>query len=303
MTRTQGAVIRVGFAPDQPWKREGTDLLRAVSGGLLFGVPLLYTMEVWWTGARTSPPQTAVVLAALFVPAFVLNKTAGFRQARDVRVVDALADTVETVAVGVVVTTLVLVLLRQIRLDTPLAVVVGTVLYESIPFCLGVGVARHFLQGTRAGGDADARPGAHSSRRSQGGEPDALRGTLADIGATTIGAVFISLSIAPTDEVPMIAATMSPQWVLVFIGASLLVSYAIVFAAGFAGQERRHAQEGVLQNPITETVACYLVALTVAGVTLWLFQRGLDPWSDVVTRVVILGFPAAVGGAAGRLAV
>lgn len=39
------------------WAAEATDVVRAVSGGLLFGVPLLYTMEVWFTGSHASPAQ------------------------------------------------------------------------------------------------------------------------------------------------------------------------------------------------------------------------------------------------------
>lgn len=282
-----------------PWKAELSDLVRAMSGGLLFGVPLLYTMEVWWTGERTSPQQMAVVLALLFVPAFVLNKTAGFRTSRDVRLVDAAADTIETLAVGMVVTAVVLVLLRQINIDTPTGSIVGMVLYESFPFCLGVGVARHFLTGSR---DTEEEPGDDGTD-SDGADENALNETLADVGATTIGAVFVSLTIAPTDEIPMIAAGIDPLWLLVFVVASLLISYAIVFAAGFSGEERRRAQRGIFQKPITETVACYLVALAVAVVMLWVFRRGLDPWADGVTRVVILGLPAAIGGAAGRLAI
>jgi putative integral membrane protein (TIGR02587 family) len=260
-------------------------------------------MEVWWTGAHSSPAQMAILLSLLFVPAFVLNKTAGFRTARDVRLGDALADTVETVAIGVVVTTTVLVLLRQITLDTPLPAAVGMVLYESIPFCLGAGVARHFLRGSRdLNDDSSDDSGAHGGDHRTSAGAGELNGTLADLGATTIGAVFIAISIAPTDEVPMIASSMKEGWLLLFIAASLLISYSIVFVAGFSGQDRRASQEGIFQRPITETMACYLVALVVAALMLWVFQRAVEPTPDLLTRVVILGLPASVGGAAGRLA-
>jgi putative integral membrane protein (TIGR02587 family) len=283
------------------WASQLTDLVRAASGGLLFGVPLLYTMEVWWTGARSSPQQMAVLLALLFVPAFVLNKTAGFRTARDVHVSDAVADTIETVAVGVVLTATVLVLLRQITGETPVSAAVGMVLYESIPFCLGAGVARHFLHGSRDQDDdeTEVNDDNEGDGHSRGGE---LNATLADIGATAIGATFIAISIAPTDEVPMIASAVGPAWLLLLIAASLVISYAIVFVAGFSGQERREAQEGIFQRPLTETMACYVVALIVSAVMLWVFRRGVDPTPEALTRVVVLGLPAAVGGAAGRLA-
>jgi putative integral membrane protein (TIGR02587 family) len=271
---------------------EVTNVVRAASGGLLFGVPLLYTMEVWWTGTHTTPTQMLTVLAVLALPVLVLNKTAGFRAARDVRVRDAIADTVEAIAVGLVVTTVVLMLLHEITVDTPLRTALGKVVYECVPFCLGVGLARHFLHGVRSGPEDE-----------ETSDDSKLSPTLADLGATILGAAFISLSIAPTDEVPMISSSMTPTSLLVLMAASLATSYAIVFAAGFSGQDDRHTDEGAFQRPLAETLVSYLVALVVSALLLWLFQRGDAPWSDLLTRVVVLGFPAAVGGAAGRLAV
>jgi putative integral membrane protein (TIGR02587 family) len=275
--------------------------VRAASGGLLFGVPLLYTMEVWWTGTHTTPLQMLTVLGLLALPVLVLNKTAGFRAKRDVRIRDAIGDTVEAIAVGIVVTAGVLMLLHEITPDTPLRTALGKVVYESVPFCLGVGLARHFLHGVRSGPEDDEDGGSGSGDSSS--DASTLSPTLADLGATILGAAFISLSIAPTDEVPMIASAMTPTAMLVLIAASLATSYAIVFVAGFANQEARHAHEGAFQRPLAETLVSYLVALVVAALLLWLFQRGLTPWTDFLTRVVVLGFPAAVGGAAGRLAV
>jgi putative integral membrane protein (TIGR02587 family) len=283
-----------------PWERELLDLVRAASGGLLFGVPLLYTMEVWWTGQHTSPEQMLLVLLLLSIPVLALNRTAGFRAKRDVLLRDAAADTVETIAVGIAVTFVVLVLLRQVTLDSSLTSTLGTVVYESVPFCLGVGLARHFLQGRRGGSGDDAGSGSDLADS----PPDtALHPTLSDLAATSLGAVFVALSIAPTDEVPMIAAATSPAWLLGLIAGSLASSYGIVFVAGFRDQERRHNQEGAFQHPVTETVVSYLVALAMAGLLLWSFQRGVDPPEDLLARTIVLGFPAAIGGAAGRLAV
>jgi putative integral membrane protein (TIGR02587 family) len=311
-SRSTGAAgqTAAGQTAAGPWRAEAVELVRGASGGLLFGVPLLYTMEVWWTGSRSSPAQTGAVLALLFVPAYVLNRTAGFRTSRDTRTIDAVADTIETVAIGLVITAAVLVLLRQITVDTPRSAALGMILYECIPFTLGVGVAGQFLRGSRVGvgddsGDAD-RGGDRQDRRDRharaDGDEGAVNGTIADVGATVIGAIFIALSIAPTDEIPMIAASMSAAWLILFAVASLVVSYAIVFVAGFSGQERRHAQEGIFQHPVTETMVSYLAALVVSGVILWLFQRETAPWDDFQARILILALPASIGGAAGRLA-
>ena len=283
-----------------PWHREIVEIVRAVSGGLLFGVPLLYTMEVWWIGSHTEPVQMLVVVAMSSVPVFLLNLTSGFRTRANVRLRDAVADTVETVAIGIVVTAVVLVMLREIALDSPLVETLGKVLYEAMPFCLGVALAAHLLHGDR--NDADDT-GDAKNEASSDANTGKLHATLADLGATAIGATFICLSIAATDEVPMLASAMSPAWLLVVIVSSLAASYAVVFVADFSRQDQRHAHEGVFQRPASETIACYLVSLIIAAALLWFFQRDLQPWNDGLARVIVLGFPATIGGAAGRLAI
>src|SRR5213075_2192744 len=99
--------------------------------------------------------QVLAVLALLVIPAFALNKTAGFRGSKDVELDDAIADTIEAVAIGLVVSAVVLVLLREIDLTTPASVALGKVIYEALPFCLGVGLARHVLDPNRVRDDDD----------------------------------------------------------------------------------------------------------------------------------------------------
>ncbi|HQZ34445.1 MAG TPA: TIGR02587 family membrane protein [Ilumatobacteraceae bacterium] len=279
-----------------PWQREMVEVVRGVSGGLLFGVPLLYTMEMWWIGSHSEPGQLLAVVAISSIPVFLLNLTSGFRQRSGVRLRDVVADTVETLAIGIVVTAVVLAMLREITIDTPPTEALGKVLYEAMPFCLGVALATTLLRGGRT--DADDADDSGPSSNDEG-----LHATVADLGATAIGATFIGLSIAATDEVPMLASAMSPAWLLVVIAASLAASYAVVFVAGFAKQDQRQAHEGVFQRPASETIACYLLSLLISAVLLWFFQRGLHPWQDGLARVIVLGFPATIGGAAGRLAI
>src|SRR3546814_8297452 len=95
----------------------------------------------------------------------------------------------------------------------------------------------------------------------------------------------------------MIASTMDPEWQLVVVAVSLVTSYAIVFVAGFSRQDRRHSQQGIFQRPGAETIVTYLAALVVAALLLWVFQRGVHPPADLLSRVIVLGFPAAIGGA------
>jgi putative integral membrane protein (TIGR02587 family) len=120
-----------------------------------------------------------------------------------------------------------------------------------------------------------------------------------------VGATIIAFNIAPTDEIPMLAAATSPLWLLLIVGASLLISYGIVFEANFADQQQRKQQQGIFQSPLSETVASYLVSLFAAAFMLWFFEQLSfnDPWRMWLDHTLLLSLPATVGGAAGRLAI
>jgi len=110
--------------------------------------------------------------------------------------------------------------------------------------------------------------------------------------------------VVPTEEIVVLGASASPWRLLLVVAISLLGSYTIVFASGYTGQHRRHAQSGVVQGPWSETLASYLVALGVAAALLLLFGRfDLASVREPLAEVVIAGLPASIGGAAGRLAV
>ncbi|MBD2089923.1 TIGR02587 family membrane protein [Microcoleus sp. FACHB-1515] len=274
------------------WQSELNDLVRGSCGGFLFGIPLLYTMEVWWIGSFIEPPMMLAAIVTAFVAVFLLSRTAGFRHTQNIRMVDALKDTIEALAIGFVCTTIILVLLREVTPEVSLDEALGKVLFEGIPFSLGVALANLFLSSKDAA--------------NQNGQQDGvINATIADIGATAIGASIISASIAPTDEVAMLAAGISAPWLLALMAASLLISYGIVFQSGFANQDHRRQQRGLFQRPLSETVMSYLVSLLISAFLLWFFQQLQfdDPLSMWLRYTLILGLPATVGGAAGRLAV
>ncbi|MCU0540892.1 MAG: TIGR02587 family membrane protein [Oscillatoriaceae cyanobacterium Prado104] len=271
---------------------ELNDIIRGASGGFLFGIPLLYTMEVWWLGSHTEPAQKSIAIAATFIAVFLLTRTEGFRKTKNIRWRDAAMDATEAIAIGIVCTAFVLFLLREITLETPLQETLGKIIFEGLPFALGVALANGFLSGDR-----------YQSSHSEG-EPT-IDPTVADIGATLIGATIIAFNIAPTDEVPMLAAAISPPWQLAIIAASLLISYGIVFAADFTYQAKRQQQRGIFQRPLSETVMAYLVSLAASAFMLFFFHKLSfnDPWSLWLNYTLVLGLPATIGGAAGRLAV
>lgn len=270
------------------------DQVRALSGALLFGIPLLYTMEVWWIGSHSNPRQLVLILAFTFAVVAVLGHVAGFRDEKDSTLADTLMDSVEAVAMGLFASLVVLIVIREVQPGTPPTEVLGKVVYHGVTASIGVALAAQFFQGSADSADDD-----DAAQQSE------LLGTVVDLGASAIGVAFVVSAIAPTDEVPMLAAATTPAWLLVVIAASLISSYAIVFVSGFANEEQRRLQPGVLQHPMTETVSAYIVALVVCTVALVVFQRIdlTDPYRVWLPQVVLLGLPGAIGGAAGRLAV
>ncbi|MFH7030657.1 MAG: TIGR02587 family membrane protein [Heteroscytonema crispum UTEX LB 1556] len=287
------------------WAREINDIIRGACGGFLFGIPLIYTMEVWWIGSLAKPRLMMIAIALTFGVVFLLNKTEGFRKIKNSnKRYEAVTDTVEAIAIGIFCSAFMLLLLRELTPETSLPEILGKIVFESVPFTLGVALANRFLGDTR-----NANPEGRTSSQGNGDkkqkEPDELHATFADIGATLIGATVIAFNIAPTDEIPMLSAAVTPSWLLAIIAASLLISYGIVFQAGFSDQQKRRQQKGIFQRPSSETIMCYLVSLLAAAFMLWFFQKLTfsDPWRMWLNHTLLLGLPATIGGAAGRLAI
>ena len=279
------------------WKSEINDIVRGGCGGFLFGIPLLYTMEVWWIGSSATPAMMLVALVLTFIVVYLLIRTEGFRKPkRFPHRYQAVTETVEAMGIGLVCSALMLLLLQELSFGVSLKEALGKTIFESVPFSLGVALANQLL--SENGDDS-------SNGRTKQDDSVDDNNTFSDLSATLIGAIVIGFNIAPTDEVSVLAAAVSEPWLLAIITTSLLISYAIVFQAGFSAQEKRKHQKGIFQKPFSETMICYLVSLIAAAAMLWFFQKLAwdDPWTIWLQHSIILGLPTTIGGAAGRLAI
>lgn len=287
-----------------PWSAELNDLLRCVAGAFLFGIPFLYTMEVWWKGNFTAPPRMLLTLGIAYAALVLLELGGGFRAQRPRTWARIFTDSLEALAVALLCAALSLLLIGVINLDTGLEATLGRIVMEALPFSIGVGIANSVLQ--RGNEEEDNEGGSdEASGVEQQWHDHAWHGTLADAGATALGAVIVAFAIAPTDEIPLVASALSTPRLLALIAVSLVVSYIIVFEAEFGAQSRRRAHPGIFQSPLSETLISYLISLLVSLLMLWVFQlvRAEDPLSMWVSYTIVLGLPATIGGAAGRLAV
>ena len=268
------------------------DLVRAAGGGLLIGLPLLYTMEMWWHGFLLPHWKILLLLGVTFVIVIGYSALSGFR--RDRSLLQLLVDAVETMGIAAVVATLALLALGRIGPDVGLREAVGKVALQMIPIAFGASLAATQLA---APGEDDGDTGSAAGDR-------ATVGTLGRLFVAAGAALLFALNVAATEE-PMLLGIEAGPWLLVGVMfGSYLVTLAIVFYADFRGGRSAPIGDGVLGGPFTETAAAYAISLVVSLLLLWSFGRtdgmGL---SAVVGQVVMLGVVASFGAAAGRLLV
>jgi putative integral membrane protein (TIGR02587 family) len=259
------------------------DLARAFGGALLFSLPLLMTMEMWWLGFILEPLRLAVFLLVALPLLFGLAFYAGF-SASHRGLGHALLDTLVALAVGFLVAAAVLALFGVIEPGAPPRQIVGQLVLQAVAGAMGALLAGRQL----SAGDEDV-----------GDEDQAAY--LGELFLMVAGALFLALTMAPTEEMILIAYKMSPVHVAALMVVSIGLMHAIVYKVGFAGQE---AHDRPLAAFVHFTLAGYGLVLLTSLYVLWVFGRtqghGL---AEIVDAVVVLSFPGALGAAAARLLV
>lgn len=286
------------------WAQELDDLAEAFSGAFIFGMPLLFTMEMWWIGTYTELWRLLIFMGLALVVNTMLAYISGFKEERTFFA--SVMQAIEAVAVGAVASTVVLLVLNRIALSDPLDSILGKIVIQSIPLSIGASAANAILN--RGGGGQSSNGGGEQGN--QGNQDTArkagrLQAILLTLGASIGGGILVGFSIAPTQEVPMLANELDSWHQLALIALTLLMTYVIVFESGFSprsGNGEGSKDRQAFGHPITETILSYIVALLVAFAALYLFDqiRAADPLLDILTKVLVLGTPTAIGGAAGR---
>lgn len=259
------------------------DYSRAAGGGLIIGMPLLYTMEVWFHAFLLPWWKLLLLLAIAFVLVVGYNAVAGFRRERTF--VELLLDSLVALGLGIVISLVALIVLGQIEPGTSLRDAAGKVALETIPVSFGASVASSQLGGK--GGSAGSRIPRGFARLLVGGG----------------GALLFALNIAPTEEVIMLGVGASPLQLLGVVAATLFATYVLVHYADFGGSGRNRARgQSILEAPIPETLTGYVVSLLAALLLLWSFEWSEGAgFSAILAMTVYLGSIGAVGAAVARL--
>jgi putative integral membrane protein (TIGR02587 family) len=255
---------------------------RGFAGGLLFSLPLLYTMEVWWAGFLAGPQRLAGLVAATFVVLLAYNRVAGLHP--DASWLEVAIDSVEELGLGIVTSALLLFLLGRIHPDMALRETLGKVVIEAVVVAIGFSVGTAQL----------AQVGTTTPSRSL--DPPSGSTVAGRLTVGFCGALLFAGNVAPTEEIVVIAAETSAGRLLALALLSLLVAGTILLLT----RRPAHAKAGP-SLPV-DTCSTYAVALLVGAATLWFFGRfdGARP-AAALRQVVALGLPAAIGAAAGRV--
>ncbi len=261
---------------------------RGVAGGLMFSLPLLYTMEVWQTGFLAGPLRLLIFCGATFVLLLGYNHHAGLHD--DSGWAEVVIDSVEEMGIGLIVAVAVLFLIGRISTELNFSEVIGKIAVEAMTVAIGTSVGTAQL-----GLEADAQ-------KSKSKKQDEVHiGSQLVIAAC--GATLFAANIAPTEEVVVIATSSSILQLFIFMFCSLLLAALILYYIDFSGSQQFVRHNG-FASIVAGTLASYAIALSIAAAVLWLFGRfdhvGL---LTVVAETVVLGLVTTMGASAGRLLV
>jgi len=261
---------------------------RGVAGGLLFSLPLLYTMEVWWAGFTSHPWRLAVYVGATFALLLGYNYFVGLR--RDSCFSEVVIDSVEEMGLGLLTALLVLWLLGRVTAGTPLVEAVGKVVIEAMTVAVGVSVGTAQL----GGGDGENDKGV-------GGRGSAAGGFGRQVVVALCGAVLFAANVAPTEEIVMIAVEISAWRLLGLAALSLSLGALVLYYSEFSGS-KKHVRFDRHHDVLVGVVVTYAVALAASAAILLFFGRfDGQALATCVSQTIVLGVAATLGASAGRL--
>lgn len=255
------------------------DLGRALVGAVLFALPLFMTMEMWSLGFAMDRARLAVMLAALLPALIALSYFAGFERAFGVT--DHVLDAFAAIAIAAFAGALVLALLGVLSPRQPLQEIVGKIAVVTFPGAIGALLTDKQLD---------------DGRRRGGERKDVERSYFARLFLMMIGALFVALNVAPTEEMVLIAYQISPWQSLLLAIVSLAALHALLFWTEFPDRGHWRDEASFVSVLVRYSCAGYALCAASSLFLLWVFGRtdGVGV-GEMFEFVVVLSFPAILG--------
>lgn len=242
-------------------------------------------MEMWFLGFYIDEFRLAL-FTAFTVPMLVgLSYYDGFETTS--RVYEDIVDAFVACAVGFVVSASILLAFGTITREMAADEIIGKITIQAAICSFGAMFAQSLL----------------NDRSDETEEKKREASYFGELFLMAVGALFLSMSVAPTEEMNLISYQMSDWHAVVLAAVTLMLMHAFVYAVKIRGKEKAiSAAEPFIKVFLRFTVVGYAIALLISFYILWTFGS-LDDlgWAEQLKVVIVLGFPAAVGAAASRL--
>lgn len=274
-------------------KRDGSTLFyaslgRAYGGAILFSFPILMTMEMWRLGASLDGFRIAL-FTLLAIPLLVgLSYYDGFENTSTL--LDDIVDTFVAYFVGFTSSAAMLLASNVINPQMSADELIGKIALQAIPASIGALLAQSLLNsGEKSISQAEKRQRSATYA--------------GQLFLMVVGAVFLSMSVAPTEEIVLISFKMTDWHTAALILFSLLIMQAFIYAVEYTGHTNALSPDAPLWSVFLRyTVVGYAIVLLISFYILWTFGS-IDAMAPMeqLKAVVVLGIPAAVGASASRL--
>ncbi|OLP55202.1 hypothetical protein BJF92_17430 [Rhizobium rhizosphaerae] len=263
-------------------------LARGLGGALLFALPMQMTMEMWELGFTMDRWRLLLLLLATLPLLFGLARRIGFEETFSWR--EGMRDAVIAYGIGIVSSAVLLSLFGLITSDIAREDLVGKIALQAVPASIGALLGRSQLGSGPDEEDEDEQQETEGT------------GYGTELFMMAIGALFLNLNTAPTEEMILISYLMTPWHALVTILLSIAVMHGFVYAVSFKGGHELSQDVPSWHALIRFTLPGYVIALLISLYCLWTFGRLDDAGAMTnLMAVVVLGLPGAIGAAAARL--
>lgn len=279
-----------GTAESARSQQFGVALARAYGGAVVFSLPLLMTMEMWWLGFFMDRLRLALLMLLMLPLLIGLDHFSGFRETT--RWSEDVVDGLVAYGVGLTASAAVLLLFGVLGTATPPGEVVGKVALQAVPAGFGAVLAGSQFGGGNHGGEGQSPERRDPREASYGAELFFMLG----------GAVFLAFNVAPTEEMMLISFKMTAWHSLALVAVSLALMHGFVYAVNFRGAPAVPVGTPGWSLFLRFTLVGYALALLVSAYMLWTFERvANDALVVSLQQAIVLAFPASLGAAAARL--
>lgn len=244
------------------------------------------TMEMWALGFAMDRWRLVLLIVLALPLLFGISRRVGFEKTTCWQ--DDVRDALIAYGIGILTSASILLLFKLLANDMSTQEISGKIAVQAIPAAIGALLGRSQLGQSHGDEDDD--------------ESDGETGYASELFMMAVGALFLNLNMAPTEEMILISYKMTGWHALATIIVSVILMHAFVYAVSFEGGHEISEDTPGWHALVRFTLPGYLIALLVSLFSLWLFGR-LDGGSSMpaVMSMIVLGFPGAIGSAAARL--